>query len=304
MALGIRETFRYEYCQGCGSLQIAEIPADLGKYYPASRYYAYQGDSRGLEAAARRIARTLWWGTALLAPEPLFAVVCAIPQFGSRMRTNRLRGLRGQRIPSTARIADVGGATGQILGILRSLGFRHLTSVDPFSPVSGVHHGIRFIKSELGDVDEPFDLIMYHHSLEHVPDLERELRAANERLNPDGRLLVRMPLLPNEGFDTYGPNWVEIDAPRHLHIPSRSALRMITARCGLKVVASGSDTQEFEFWASEAYALGITLPEASAVRRGLRRYLSRDMRAQRRRADRLNAEDRGGRGWFLFRRSS
>jgi SAM-dependent methyltransferase len=301
MALGTRETFVYEHCQACGSLQIAAVPAHLEQYYPPSQYYAYRSPSRGVRASIRHLARVAWWGAALFSPEPLFAVLCALPQVGSRMRTNRLRALRGQRLARGARIADVGGGAGEMLQILRSLGFRHLTCVDPYSPVSGAHDGIDFLKGCLQSAEERFDLIMYHHSLEHVPDIEGELRTARAHLAPGGLLLVRLPLLPNEAFATYGPHWAEIDAPRHLHIPSRAALRTMAARCALDVVASGSDTQELEFWASEDYARGLSRRDVEGARTGVRAFCSTRMRAYRRRADRLNAQDRGGRGWFLFR---
>ena len=42
MMFGWREVFEYFECGRCGCLQIAEIPADLGKYYPRDAYYSYQ----------------------------------------------------------------------------------------------------------------------------------------------------------------------------------------------------------------------------------------------------------------------
>lgn len=301
MALGTREMFVYQHCQACGSLQIETVPAHLEEYYPPSQYYAYLSAGRGLRAHIGHMVRVAWWGAALFSPGPVFVALCAIPYIGSRMRTNRLRGLRGQRLARSARIADVGGGAGEMLQILRSLGFRHLTCVDPYSPFSGPHDGIEFLKGRLQNTAERFDLIMYHHALEHVPDIEGELRTARAHLSRGGLLLVRLPLLPNEAFAAYGPHWAEIDAPRHLHIPSRAALRTMSARCGLEVVASGSDTQELEFWASEDYARGKSRRDVASVRTGIRAFFSRRMREYRRRADRLNAQDRGGRGWFLFR---
>ena len=42
MLFGWREEFEYLECARCGCLQIARIPADLAKYYPAHGYYSYK----------------------------------------------------------------------------------------------------------------------------------------------------------------------------------------------------------------------------------------------------------------------
>jgi hypothetical protein len=58
MMIGLGEAFDYLECPVCGSLQIAEIPADLSRYYPAD-YYSYGRSpapraGRGLASGLRR----------------------------------------------------------------------------------------------------------------------------------------------------------------------------------------------------------------------------------------------------------
>jgi hypothetical protein len=43
---GTGETFQYERCSNCGCLQIAEPPADIGRYYPACYYFLCSGGRR------------------------------------------------------------------------------------------------------------------------------------------------------------------------------------------------------------------------------------------------------------------
>lgn len=302
MMFGTREPFAYELCDACGSLQIAHIPKDLGRHYPPD-YYAYTPPSTKWQARARWILKVLWTGIVLYAPRPVIRLLSAVPDLGSRLRTDRFAPLRLLRPSREARIADVGGGRGDLLRILRTLGFRNLTCIDPFSPLEGWRDGIRFVRGELEVVAETFDLLMYHHVLEHVPHLDREMRAAATHLAPGGHVIARLPLLPNEAFMQYRENWVQIDAPRHLHVPSRSAFRQVAARCGLGVVAAGDDSTEFQFWASHGYAQDVPLSRSVYHRGELRTFFHPELRHLRRRADKLNSAGRGDSGWFVLARA-
>jgi hypothetical protein len=155
----------------------------------------------------------------------------------------------------------------------------------------------------LGHVQGVFDVIMYHHTLEHVLDLDLELASVHDHLSPTGIALFRLPLLPNAAFDQYRNHWVQIDPPRHIHIPSRQGLRVAAERAGLRVIAEGDDSAAFQFWGSELALRGI--PHHLAEKRGLLRqaFTAGQIRAFERRAAQLNRQSRGDQGWVLARRS-
>jgi SAM-dependent methyltransferase len=227
-------------------------------------------------------------------------VLQAAPVIGFSARVHPLAPLNG-RIPSRrARIADVGGARGDLLTELRDIGFTELTCIDPF--FSGVFPstGIHFIRQHLHTVQAKFDVIMYHHSLEHVEDVPGELAAIRSRLTPQGFALLRLPVVPNAAFDRYRENWVQLDPPRHLHIPSRRGLEVAAARAGLFIEDAGDDSWEFQFWASELYLRDIGLYEAAAAGGARRFFSSAQLRQFRREALALNAEHRGDQAWFIL----
>src|SRR5262245_13065920 len=56
MMLGLRDQFHYGECDGCGSLQLLNVPEDLGRYYPAD-YYSLQPRPR--PSATVRLIRRL-----------------------------------------------------------------------------------------------------------------------------------------------------------------------------------------------------------------------------------------------------
>ena len=72
-------------------------------------------------------------------------------------------------------------------------------------------------RSSLEDIESGWDLIMFHHSLEHMTDHIEVLRSAKEKLAAGGACLVRIPVA-NWAWQHYGANWVQLDAPRHLII--------------------------------------------------------------------------------------
>ena len=58
MMFGTREKFDYVLCNECSTLQIAEIPDELGKYYQGSTYYSFNqlSDEPSWKTALKRFA--------------------------------------------------------------------------------------------------------------------------------------------------------------------------------------------------------------------------------------------------------
>lgn len=299
MLFGTRETFVYEHCHACGSLQIQTLPPDPARYYPPG-YQAHAPEPRGVRTRVRRRLAAVKDYATLFAPSPVHRLARALPVIGAWLRNHPLASLRGRLLARHARVADVGGGNGHVLGALFGLGFRDLTCIDPFVAPGAVREGIRHLPAHLAEVDERFDLIMYHHALEHVIDLDAELEEIGRHLSPAGIALVRMPLLPNEAFDLYREHWVQIDAPRHIHVPSRDGIARAAARHGLEVEAGGDDSTGFQFWASEGYLRDVPLVEQGAAREWARagRRVERERDA---RAHALNARGRGDQGWLILR---
>ncbi len=300
MMFGSREVFEYEFCNDCGSLQLGEIPEDLSKHYPAG-YYAHALPEADWRERLKRPLAALRIALVLFTPEVFFRLLCSLPIVGFFMETHPLRALRSVTLDRRSRIVDVGGGRGVMLRGLRALGFRNLTCVDPYLRFSGQRDGIRFISCTLGDLTETFDVVMYHHALEHVVDLEAELKAARRSLAPGGAVIIRMPTLPNSAYDTYGGNWIQIDAPRHIHILSREGMKVAAQRCRLEVVATGDDSTEFQFWGSQEYAADVPYNESRFTTGGRHKVPWRIRRGLVRRARAANAQGRGDEAWFILR---
>jgi len=80
-----------------------------------------------------------------------------------------------------------------------------------------------------------FDVITAWHVLEHLPDPVGWVRAAAQRLNPGGYLLVCCPDAGSWAFRTFGPDWYGLDVPRHISHFTTGKVVELLAGAGLAV---------------------------------------------------------------------
>lgn len=294
MMLGLRDPFTYSQCGGCGCLQLEDQPADLSNYYRA-RYTGF----RSYDRIPRWRAVLLRWRARMLYEDGrVLSRVCRV--VAPDLRLQSVARLNPDR---EAAILDVGGGGGQLVTALRWLGFDHASGIDPYAAAASDDRRPVVARQTLQDVSGRWDVITFQHSFEHVVDPEGTLRAAAHRLAPGGVCLIRMPVVPCYAWERYREHWVQLDAPRHLHVHSRRSLEILARRAGLRVTTVEHDSTSFQFWGSELYARDVPLIEANGQRGWLRVLRSWRARwAWSAAAARLNAEGRGDQAVFHLRR--
>ena len=288
MMNGTGEVFAYFECAACGCLQLETFPEDLSIHY-RNQYYSYRPPKalRGLKGVlARRRDRHLllgghWPGAWIARYAPAKPELAAMAPLA---------------IGRSDRILDVGCGSGSLLLDLAALGFTNLLGIDPFNEAV-IDHGprLRILPIGIDRVEGRWDVVMMHHSLEHVPDPEAVLRRVAELLVPGGRCLVRLPIFPSLAWERYGVDWVQLDAPRHLFLHSRRSLEILAAAAGLEIRSVAYDSTPFQFWASEQYRRGIPLSDARSYGRnpGGSVFTPQEIREFRRRTARANREGVG-----------
>jgi SAM-dependent methyltransferase len=297
MMFGTREEFVYDRCDVCQSIQISEIPSDevLQRHYPVN-YYSYQGDS-ARPSSIQTIKR--WFE--IRRDRHNAGIDSPIGALMSRIweGTPAVKAFRHLKIAGDARILDVGcGRAANLLNRLARIGFRNLKGIDPFIESSLITpEGVCIAKTELSDLDETFDLIMFHHSLEHVPFPIKVLADTRARLNRGGRSLIRIPTPSSECFVTYFTDWVNFDAPRHLSLISRQGMEILAKASGFAIECTLDDSTRDQFVGSELYRRDIPKlnqePAAHFSRKELIRFDSE--------AERLNSIHRGDSVAFVLR---
>lgn len=250
MMFGSGEFFDYALCDRCECLQIIDIPDDLGRHY-GEGYYSYGAGGARRADGAVRLARN----------RHLAGRFSPLGWLAAKFRHHAaLASLRPLHLPTTARILDVGCGGGELLLDLQSAGFTRLLGADPFVAQDlDLGSGLRVLRRELQAVEGEFDLVMFHHALEHVPDPDAALRAAFQRLAPQGSCIVRIPTVSSWAWRHYGVFWCQLDAPRHLILHSRKSIELLARASGFVVESISDDANGFQFWGSEQYSRGIAL---------------------------------------------
>jgi SAM-dependent methyltransferase len=248
MMFGFRDAFAYARCERCSSLWLRDVPEDLSRYY-GHGYYSMAADPKGAEpsTAAALWARTLLWLQAVSARR------AGKPGFPVYLRW----------FPDTvtlqSRIADIGSGEAGLASRLSRHGFANVWAFDPFIDADRDSGNAHYRKRMLSDVDGQFDVILFSHSLEHVPDPVQALRTAAAHLREDGEIIVRIPVAGSYAHRQYGANWIGLDAPRHLSIPSTAGMAFAAATARLWISQIFYDSLPIQFWVSEGYQRGISL---------------------------------------------
>jgi SAM-dependent methyltransferase len=186
------------------------------------------------------------------------------------------------------------------------MGFERVTGCDPYLP-EDIHYGngLYIAAAGIGQIgsEARWDLITFHHSFEHMPDPLETLLAARDLLRDGGLCLLRIPTVSSFAWERYGVHWVQLDAPRHLHLHSIESVRRLADDAGFEVVRIVYDSHSIQFWGSEGYARDIP-PKDHRKGRGVGRiaWILRKWKLGRQ-ADRLNRDRRGDQAAFVLAKS-
>lgn len=302
---GWGDTFDYFKCQDCGCLQIASIPDDLSRFYPQN-YYSLSCKAVARPGLLKRLLNRKRLNYRLTGKgavwEQLTWRLGGLP-YGALEALQYLKHM--PNIRHNSRFLDVGcGEDSEWLGTLSRCGFTSLAGADPYLSNAGLRYGIHYLRTSLDDLQGEFDVISFHHSLEHIPNQRATLGIAYRLLSREGICIIRIPLVDSTVWERYGVHWVELDAPRHLYLHTQASLRRLAVEAGFEVFHTVHDSTEFEFAGSEQYLAGIALtaPNSFWISRQNCTFTKAQMDHFRDLATQANAEGRGGRAAFYLRK--
>jgi len=234
MTFGWREEFEYFICDTCASVSIGTLPENIARYYEGYSNFTWRPpETRGLKLLI--VLMRLGVGRPLVrACKALIRNPREIMWAHLSPNMQAMMYLAPRR---TARILDVGSGGGEMIELMRRMGYSAALGLDPFIPDD--HQLVRagmVRRMHLADVHERYDVVVFNHSLEHVPDPEAVLGQARDALVEGGTVLVQIPNVDSIDFRKYRGNWWVMHAPRHFHMPSERGLAMIADRVGLEIV--------------------------------------------------------------------
>ncbi|MCH5596836.1 class I SAM-dependent methyltransferase [Niabella ginsengisoli] len=252
MMYGLKDLFDYFQCSNCGCIQISEIPANIDKYYP-NDYYSYTA----AEVPVKRSAiRSLHFNYHAFNKNKMIGGLLAL-KFKPSLFYDWLKVLNLHN--RNERVLDIGCGNGQLLKRMYRLGFNDLTGIDPFLNQDTIYNEhLRLLKKDVFEMEGRYDVIMMHHSLEHMDHQHEVIAKAASLLNNNGRLLIRIPIVSTPLLEKYGVNVATLDPPRHFFVHSLQSIKILTKENNLSLYKTVFDAQVFSILASEQYTKGIS----------------------------------------------
>jgi SAM-dependent methyltransferase len=242
MLNGSREKFSYSQCAQCSSLQLMDPPADLSAYYQNATYGSFSPIPRSWLKIAMRRLRNQYAVRGLGGPLGyLLNKLNPVPADFTII--NRFAG-------SDSTILDVGCGMGAYIADLRDIGFKHANGIDPYL-ASEVRHpnGATVRRCTLTELTEKYDVIVSHHSFEHVDDPLRDLGHIRRSLNPGGVCILTVPVA-EDLFRRYREHCYLIQAPQHFFLYSIKGMLALAQRAGFEVQEVIRDASNAVDWMS------------------------------------------------------
>lgn len=298
MLLGTREEFEYFECAACGCLQLSVIPEDLSQFYPPG-YCCHKDYRKRVRNGFRRVVDTLRVNASL----PEDGVISGF--FNSvAPPLDYLPWIQYTGLNRDSRVLDVGCGGGKLLMRMSMGGFKSLHGIDPFIAEDLQVRGVRIdrisIPEHIDQKPERYQLVILNHVFEHVPDPFETLEQMKSLMDPDGYLLVRVPVADSYSREHYGVNWYSWDPPRHTYLHTMQSMKLVAEQTGFVIRKVQHDATFHQLRNSELYTQGIPGNQHATV---LDRFSAAQIREFKTRTRRLNEEQRGEQAAFFLQLS-
>ncbi len=159
----------------------------------------------------------------------------------ARRRVRQIERVTG-RLPQGTTVLDVGCGRGELLRRLKNDRQTLGTGIDINRDVVDVlrrESGIPVLHGtlcEVGCESASFDLVTLTEYLEHEPHPRPVIEEVRRIIKPGGFVAIEVPDISGPPGRWFGPNWWQIDAPRHLTYFSPKTLTQLLESSGFEVL--------------------------------------------------------------------
>ena len=207
-----KETFDLYYDQDLDLLITSPQPSpeNLGMYYESNDYISHTDSQRSLFEKAYHFVK----GIAL---------------------KNKLN-LINNCSSSKGNLLDIGAGTGDFLLTAKQNGWETI-GVEPSEKAKGIAigKGIKFSDITQDLESHSFDVITMWHVLEHVPNLEIQIKELKRLVKPNGTIIIAVPNFKSYDANYYGKFWAAFDVPIHLWHFSKTAIQLLFQKENIKL---------------------------------------------------------------------
>ena len=183
---------------------------NLGRYYESVDYISHTDSKRSLFEKAYHFVK----GIAL---------------------KNKLQLINAEQA-SKGQLLDIGAGTGDFLLVAKNNGWNTI-GIEPSEKAKAIAitKGISFVPDTSSLASHSFDCITMWHVLEHVPNLQEQIKELKRLLKPTGTILIAVPNFKSFDANYYGQFWAAYDVPRHLWHFSKTAIEKLFTVENLKL---------------------------------------------------------------------
>jgi len=138
--------------------------------------------------------------------------------------------------PQKGNLLDIGAGTGDFLIQAKQAGWNCI-GIEPNEKAKNiaVTKGVSFTNTLEELEDNSFDTITMWHVLEHVPDLENQIKTLKRLLKPNGTIIIAVPNFKSFDAKHYKSFWAAYDVPRHLWYFSKVSIQKLFNKEGLQL---------------------------------------------------------------------
>ena len=207
-----QETFDLYYDETLDMLITHPQPSleNLGKYYESEDYISHTDNKRSLF-------------------EKLYHFIKSI---ALKNKLNLINSLQ----PNKGKILDIGAGTGDFLSVAKNNGWQTI-GVEPSDRAKAIakSKGVSFVEETSELENHSFDVISMWHVLEHVPDLDKQIKELKRLLKPTGTIIIAVPNFKSFDAKHYGKFWAAYDVPIHFWHFSKTAIKLLFEKEEMKL---------------------------------------------------------------------
>jgi len=128
-------------------------------------------------------------------------------------------------------LLDVGAGTGDFLAYAKKSHWS-VQGIEPneSARVLAKSKDVQLDSESSAFVSNSFDVITMWHVLEHVPDLDTQIKELKRLLKPGGYLIIAVPNFKSYDANYYKSYWAAYDVPRHLWHFSKKSIRKLFSK--------------------------------------------------------------------------
>jgi 2-polyprenyl-3-methyl-5-hydroxy-6-metoxy-1,4-benzoquinol methylase len=134
------------------------------------------------------------------------------------------------------KLLDIGAGTGDFLLTAKENGWSTI-GVEPSEKAKAIaiQKGIEFVVETQELESHSFDVITMWHVLEHVPNLDNQIKELKRLVKPNGTVIIAVPNFKSYDAKYYGKFWAAYDVPIHFWHFSKTAIKILFEKEEIKL---------------------------------------------------------------------